>query len=121
MIAGIKKKKGKSKPKCIDAFCGAGGLSFGTSSAGFNVLMVLITIVNVLENAENEPDQIRHAVERLDIAKLNHVRYRKSLGLEKSEIDLLAGGPPCQGFSSQGTIGSDEDPRSQLVLSYCQV
>ena len=39
-------------------------------------------------------------------------------GLEPGELDLLAGGPPCQGFSVQRTVGDDTDDRNVLVHDY---
>ena len=52
-----------------------------------------------------------------DITKINPTDYMKELGLKVGELDLLAGCPPCQGYSTIGTRnrGKKDDPRNELV------
>lgn len=97
----------------VDLFCGAGGLGVGLGRAGFHI---------VLAN-EIEPDfaatyRANHADCRLiveDIAKIDFRARLAELGL--SRIDLVAGGPPCQGFSTVGSKRID-DPRNSLFHQF---
>jgi DNA (cytosine-5)-methyltransferase 1 len=105
-----------TQPTALDLFCGAGGLSAGLIRAGFNVLGAVDTWDPALRSYRaNFPDHPvwQNDVSTLDRASLN----RKNL---PAEIDLVAGGPPCQGFSIQ-RIGADEDSRNDLVLAFGRV
>jgi len=82
----------------IDVFCGAGGLSLGLAQAGFTVAAALDTIpspsehmvTNLANHATCAPIQDTSATDLLTKA-----------GVGRGECTLLAGGPPCQGFSLQ--------------------
>ena len=103
-----------SKPKVIDLFCGAGGLALGLREAGFDIVA----------SVEQDPVACRtyrrnfgdHLIEQ-DIHNLSVSELLKFAGLREGECALLAGGPPCQGFSVQRR-GPDDDPRNDLVLQY---
>lgn len=102
------------KPKVIDLFCGAGGLALGLERAGFQIS----ASVEMDEKAcktyrRNFGD---HLIET-DIHQLSVSDLLKFADMSVGECKLLAGGPPCQGFSVQRR-GSDEDPRNDLVLQY---
>ena len=113
--AGRSRANGRTmKPTAIDLFCGAGGLSLGLQSAGFNV-------VGAFDSWEPAARSYRlnfrhHPCFLEDVAALTSERLGR-LGLPK-EVDLVAGGPPCQGFSIQ-RIGADEDVRNDLVFGVC--
>jgi DNA (cytosine-5)-methyltransferase 1 len=105
--------------KAIDLFSGCGGLTLGLQSAGFHVIAAV----------ENEPlaaqtYRSNHAstvmIER-DIREVTAASLLRSLNLERGELDLLAGCPPCQGFSRlwtmNGTYKSD-NPMNDLVLQF---
>lgn len=103
------------KRTAIDLFCGAGGLTQGLRQAGFNV-------VGAVENHPTyaESYQLNHPKTNLklcDITEIDPSKYRKELGLKVGELDLLAGCPPCQGYSTIGTRnrGKKNDPRNELV------
>ncbi len=100
----------------IDLFAGAGGLSEGLSEAGFHCLFAN-EIVPIHANTYkiNHPSTI---VETADIRTLNPDDIRSKLGLEKGELDLLAGGPPCQGFSINAPVRSILDDRNHLFKEY---
>lgn len=104
------------KYNVVDLFCGAGGLSFGFEKAGFNtVFAVEFNKVYAQTFIENFP-----SVEVFcgDIKKIpdSKIKDLKS----KNEIDVIIGGPPCQGFSLAGNIGRKflEDERNHLFLEY---
>ncbi len=103
------------KRAAIDLFCGAGGLTQGLKQAGFEV-------IGAVENhkAYAESFRLNHPatlLEESDIIKVDPVEYMKRLGLKEGELDLLAGCPPCQGYSTIGTRnrGEKNDPRNELV------
>ena len=97
----------------LDLFCGAGGLTRGLLNAGFNVVGAIDNWEPALESyRKNFPD---HSSWSFDISSIETATLA-DLGLP-SQIDLVAGGPPCQGFSHQ-RIGPDEDPRNALVLAF---
>jgi DNA (cytosine-5)-methyltransferase 1 len=103
------------KRTAIDLFSGAGGLTQGLKQAGFNV-------VGAVENHPTyaESYKLNHPKTNLklnDITKIDPLEYAKELGLKVGELDLLAGCPPCQGYSTIGTRnrGKKNDPRNELV------
>ena len=101
----------------IDLFCGAGGLSLGLVRADFNVVAALdywqLAVDTYTKNFE-------HAGRCADIGNLAAEDLLDYSGFRKGELDLLAGGPPCQGFSVQ-RIGENADDRNQLVLDFARL
>jgi len=102
----------------IDAFCGAGGLSLGLSQVGFNVLAGFDIDAKCIETQKNNPQRIQHAAIQADVKEMLNGKLLEISGIKAGELDLLAGGPPCQGFSVQRTIGKDHDVRNLLVDDY---
>ncbi len=102
----------------IDAFCGAGGLSIGLTDVGFNILLGFDFDKKCVETLKNNSQAIRHAVLQSDVKDMLKGKLLEHAKINKGELDLLAGGPPCQGFSVQRTIGGDRDARNLLVDDY---
>ena len=99
----------------IDLFSGAGGLSQGLKQAGFDVVGAVESVPTYAESYKmNHP---KTNLKLSDITKIEPAEYMKELGLKKGELDLLAGCPPCQGYSTIGTRnrGKRDDPRNELV------
>lgn len=97
----------------IDLFCGCGGLSYGFEKAGFNILLGIDNdkiALNVFEHNHNGSKSICG-----DITELNYSDIKNLIGEKK--IDIIIGGPPCQGMSLSGPRKFD-DPRNKLYLSY---
>jgi len=103
-------------PVAVDLFAGAGGLTLGLRRAGFNVRGAV----------ENDPLAVetyrrnhrRTFVWQSDIRDLPAGAVMKEIGLRRGQLDLLAGCPPCQGFSSVRTWNGGRrvrDPRNALV------
>lgn len=102
--------------KMIDLFAGAGGLSEGLREAGFAVLYANEIKSRYAETyALNHPEVI---VDQRDIRKVDATTVRHRLRLEKGELDLIAGGPPCQGFSINAPIRSANDDRNHLFKEF---
>lgn len=105
-----------SGPKLLDLFAGAGGLSHGLKQAGFVSLYA-----NEIRSSHAESYAINHPetfVDNRDIREVSASDVRKTLNLAKGELDLLAGGPPCQGFSINAPIRSSSDRRNHLFKEY---
>ena len=100
----------------LDLFAGAGGLSEGLSEAGFHSLFAS-EIVPVYANTYklNHPGA---KVFTADIRSLNADKVLSELGLGRGQLDLLAGGPPCQGFSINAPVRSVLDQRNHLFKEY---
>ena len=106
----------KNPLKMIDLFAGAGGLSEGLGSAGFRGLYANEIKRRYSETyALNHPDTL---VDQRDIRKVDAKSARERLGLGRGELDLIAGGPPCQGFSINAPIRSNDDQRNHLFREF---
>ncbi|HEJ7011168.1 TPA: DNA cytosine methyltransferase [Serratia marcescens] len=105
--------------KAIDLFCGAGGLSVGLKQAGFNVVSAIEKEEIVAETyAYNHPEVKLYTG---DIRKLSPKKLLKELELQEGELDLLAGCPPCQGFSTLRTRNKEasvQDERNDLIFRF---
>lgn len=102
----------------IDAFCGAGGLSIGLAKVGFDILLGFDLDKKCIETMTLNPKTIRHPVIQSDVRDMLGGKLLKHAKITKGELDLLAGGPPCQGFSVQRTVGGDHDDRNLLLDVY---
>lgn len=112
-----KKKKVRSRVrKAVDLFAGCGGLTLGLKRAGFKVYAAVeIDAVASATYSKNHPDVL---LKTDDIRAISPKRLRLELGLRLGELDLLAGCPPCQGFSSLRTrngASRNRDSRNYLV------
>ncbi len=106
-------KKNKRKPVFIDLFAGAGGLSIGLEQAGFKLIAATDWDHWSCETLRANHKDI--AVHEGDITEINLTEFAEKIG--EDEVDLIAGGPPCQGFSQLGKRLKD-DPRNQLWREY---
>ena len=122
--------------KFIDLFSGCGGLSLGLLNAGYTGLFAIerspdafstlkrnlidqefVELKGRYEWPKNLEIKNHDILERLD----NPI-FLESLDLlgRKGEVDLIVGGPPCQGFSSAGKRDPN-DPRNQLAFAYLEI
>jgi DNA (cytosine-5)-methyltransferase 1 len=102
----------------VDLFSGAGGLSVGLSDAGFDVLFANdIDEPSGRTYSRNHPKTLFQCS---DIHSLEGKGILKRTGLRRGELDLLAGGPPCQGFSIMGAR-RQSDPRNELFRQFLRV
>ena len=103
----------------IDLFCGCGGLTQGLRDAHFKVLgAVDIDELAVETYRANHGEHVAH-IWRSPIQKLSARKVKERLGLKTGELDLLAGCPPCEGFSRLRTLNGArevQDTRNDLVF-----
>ena len=109
--------KAANAPKAIALFSGCGGLSLGFAAEGFN----LVGHVEIEDSAnkiyaENFPDS---QLLGKDICDISNEQVNEWLS-EFGSIDILVGGPPCQGFSLAGKR-DPEDIRNQLYRYYVHI
>ena len=103
----------------LDLFCGCGGLSLGLKRAGFNVLAAI-------DSDELSVDTYRMNHKRTllinqDIRTVKTLDLMKRLKLQPGDLDLLAGCPPCQGFSRLRTFNGArtvDEPMNDLVFQF---
>lgn len=106
-------------PKMIDLFCGAGGLSLGFTQNGF-----ITSLANDIEPccvdtyAHNHPDTPR---ENIVLGDINEVIANIDSLMRFKDVDVVIGGPPCQGFSMANRQRLIDDPRNKLYKSYVKV
>lgn len=109
----------KSKVNYIDLFSGAGGMSLGFDQAGFSNIFSNDIEPKFCETYKtNFPT---HNLIQKDISKLSNEEIKSLTG--NQTIDVIIGGPPCQGFSMAGNIGRKfiEDSRNQLFREFARV
>ena len=105
---------GMRQPTAIDLFCGAGGLSLGLQRAGFAVRAAVdINKAAVETYRTNLGDHVIQG----SVLDIHPDDVLALSGLGPGNVDLLAGGPPCQGFSVQRR-GPDDDHRNHLVPDF---
>ncbi len=111
------KSYSKRRPIAIDLFCGAGGMAVGFEQAGFDIaLAVDIDGHHAATHARNFPYGTTLCKSIVDLTT-EHVR--EAVGAD-AEVDLIFGGPPCQGFSNMG-LRDTKDPRNTLVDQFVRI
>ncbi len=105
-------------PTALDLFCGVGGLSLGLLQAGFELIGAVDYDQTALDAFRTNFADVPTVRQDLNVATGGALR--RDLGIGKRDIDLLIGGPPCQGFSVGG-IGAKIDPRNEGVLAFARI
>lgn len=107
------------RPAAVDLFCGCGGLTLGLVKAGFKVVAAVEVDPLAVKAYKNNHKGVD--VWEEDIQTIPSDRVVERLSLEPGELDVLAGCPPCQGFSKLRTLNgsvSVDDPRNDLILDF---
>jgi len=101
-----------SKPLvAVDVFSGAGGLTLGLKRAGFRVAAAVEIETHAFATYKTNHPEVRAIKQDIRTVKGRHLR-----AVAGGTVDLLAGCPPCQGFSSLTNTSSKRDPRNDLIL-----
>ncbi|KJZ25422.1 DNA cytosine methyltransferase [Tritonibacter mobilis] len=108
-----------SEWKAIDLFCGAGGLSEGFRQAGVHVLAG-----QDIEAVFGETFEKTHPEARFVHGPIQDIKAEillEASGLNPGELDVLIGGPPCQGYSVYNHQRGLDDPRAGLFKEYLRI
>lgn len=106
------------RPIGVDLFAGAGGMSLGFEQAGFDVAAAVeIDPIHAAVHHFNFP---MTTVLTRSVVGLSGQELRNIAGIGRKKIDVVFGGPPCQGFSLIGHRMLD-DPRNQLVKEFVRL
>jgi DNA (cytosine-5)-methyltransferase 1 len=98
----------------LDLFCGCGGMSKGLHDAGIEILAG----IDIWEKAiESYKKNYNHLGICEDLTKLPPQKFQTEYNKDKIKIDLIVGGPPCQGMSISGKRDKN-DPRNSLFMEF---
>lgn len=102
----------------IDLFCGAGGMSEGFENAGYNCILA-----NDYDEQAIDTFKYNHKGVTTfcgDIKEISATELMQAANCKQGDIDVICGGPPCQGFSLAGPRIA-EDPRNKLFLEFVRM
>lgn len=105
--------------KVADLFAGAGGLSVGFHSAGFE--SVFFNEIEERAAATFSLNFPKTAAFVCPVEELSAERIRYESGLEDDDLDVMVGGPPCQGFSINAPVRSNQDARNHLFRHFARI
>ncbi|MGC1273731.1 MAG: DNA cytosine methyltransferase, partial [Planctomycetaceae bacterium] len=106
------------QPTCLDLFCGIGGLTIGLERAGFRSVGGIDIWDDAARTFEHNLPHLRCF--RADLSTLTVREIERFFDLQKGDVDLITGGPPCQGFSTVGKR-DHRDPRNRLWQHYFEL
>lgn len=104
------------KPKVIDLFAGVGGLSLGFENCGFDVILA-----NEYDPAIATAYKINHKETRMIVGDITTLDLETTFSSYEGKVDVIIGGPPCQGFSQKGQRKTIHDERNFLFKYYVKV
>ncbi|MWG34727.1 DNA (cytosine-5-)-methyltransferase [Halomarina oriensis] len=110
-------------PKVLDLFCGAGGFSLGFHRAGFEVVGAIDYEPAALETFRLHHDTLAVPADLsrlLDDGGPTGEDLLDLVGLTPADVDVVIGGPPCQGYS-QSSDRDPDDPINDLVWTFLEV
>ena len=104
--------------RLIEGFCGSGGMSLGLKQAGFGIARAFDIDPPSIETHNRNLGN--HGMVS-DAQEVSGFALMEELGIRQGELDLFAGGPPCQGFSKQKRGAHLGDTRNDLVREYIRI
>lgn len=107
------------RPTVVDLFCGAGGLSHGFTQAGYEVLFG-----SDIDPTFGRTFMASHPKARFSATPIQALTVDDVLQvtrLKPGELDVLVGGPPCQGYSVYNHGRGEQDPRAGLFREYLRL
>jgi len=111
------------KLKAIELFAGAGGMALGIQQSGIDVVGAVETDKNCVATLQRNKERFFPKMQIIqdDITALTGRSLLRKVGLKKRQLDILSGGPPCQGFSTANVNRSTKDPRSKLMWQFIRM
>lgn len=104
------------KPKVIDLFAGVGGLSLGFENSGFDVVLANEYDPSIAASYEEN-----HKGTKMICGDITSLDLQKTFSDYAGKVDVIIGGPPCQGFSQKGQRKTIHDERNFLFKYYVKV
>lgn len=104
------------KPRVIDLFAGVGGLSLGFEKKGFDVVLA-----NEYDTSIAASYIANHKNTKMIVGDITSLDLEETFGKLAGTIDVIIGGPPCQGFSQKGQRKTIHDERNFLFKYYVSV
>ena len=104
------------EPTVIDLFAGVGGLSLGFEMEGFDILLA-----NEFDQSIATAYKENHKSTNVVVGDITSLDLSKVFGEYVNKIDVVIGGPPCQGFSQKGKRKTINDERNFLFKHYVEV
>ncbi len=104
------------KPRVIDLFAGVGGLSLGFEKKGFDVVLA-----NEYDASIATSYIANHKNTKMIVGDITSLDLEDTFGKLAGTIDVVIGGPPCQGFSQKGQRKTIHDERNFLFKYYVSV
>lgn len=104
------------KPSVIDLFAGVGGLSLGFEKQGFDVI-----VANEYDASIAAAYSENHKHTKMIVGDITSLDLQEVFGAYAGKIDVIVGGPPCQGFSQKGQRKTIHDKRNFLFKYYVAV
>lgn len=120
-----RRMRGRPYHKAVSLFTGAGGLDLGLEASGFSISICLEIDEDARRTLKTNRPSWRLA-EPGDIERIEPKELLAQADLQKGEVALLAGGPPCQPFSksaywANGGMRGLRDPRASTLYAYLRV
>ncbi|MBE9048553.1 DNA cytosine methyltransferase [Pleurocapsales cyanobacterium LEGE 10410] len=114
----LRNSTGDRRPIAVDLFAGAGGMTLGFEQAGFDVLAAVE--FDPIHASVHEYNFPFWTVICKNVAETTGQEIRESSAIGDRDIDVVFGGPPCQGFSLMGKRDLGDD-RNSLVFHYLRL
>ena len=106
------------RPIAVDLFAGAGGMTLGFEQAGFDVLAAVE--LDPIHASVHEYNFPFWATICRSVSEISAAEIRQSSAIGDRDIDVVFGGPPCQGFSLMGKRDLSDD-RNSLVFNFLRL
>ena len=103
-------------PTVIDLFAGVGGLSLGFEMAGFDIVLA-----NEYDESIAKAYKLNHPNTKMIVADIKDLPIEDTFSEYRDKVDVVIGGPPCQGFSQKGQRKTINDERNFLFKYFIAV
>ena len=106
----------RKKPTVVDLFAGVGGISLGFEKAGFDIVLAIDNDTDCSKTFLYNHKFAKYLIKSIENIKKRDIEH----AINDKKIDVIVGGPPCQGFSVSGKRNED-DPRNMLYKHYFRI